>query len=259
MKGGLFKLNYRSFILHPSAPRPAYELRLAYALTACFSILIFLPQLWSAPSCAAQSPTAPASSADGKAQGRPVHKINPEALRKYAGRYELETGVIPISTLDVTLEDGELWVKPSLVKKRRLAHKSGTRFIDEVEGTPYVFNKDEDGKIVSLTFEFEGSSYKAERVALPPPSLKGNTTFRLKGYADAAIVVLSGSFNDWSQSQFVFGREGDEWVCRIDLGPGKYAYKFIVDGNWILDPDNPETEDDDYGIKNSVLVLKDKK
>jgi hypothetical protein len=190
------------------------------------------------------------------AQEKAVHKVNPESLKKYVGRYELETGLIPISTLDVTLEDGDLWVKPSLVKKRRLVHRSRTRFTDELEGAGYFFNKDEEGHIVSLTFEFEGSSYTAQRVALPAPSLKGNTTFRLKGYADARAVVLAGSFNDWNQSQLVFGREGGEWVCRVDLQPGRYTYKFIVDGNWILDPDNPETEEDEAGNKNSVLVVR---
>jgi len=184
-----------------------------------------------------------------------ARKINPEALRKYVGRYQLDAGIIPISTLDVTIENNELWVKPSVVKKRRLIHKSKTVFLDEVEGTPLSFNKDEDGKIVSVDFEYEGEKYTAARITLPPPSLKGNATFRLKGYPNASIVVLAGSFNQWNQSQYVFGREGDEWVCRVDLEPGKHAYKFIVDGNWLLDPANPNTEDDDYGVKNSVIIV----
>lgn len=195
---------------------------------------------------------------DPKTQTQPAKRINPEALKKYVGRYELEVGIIPISTLDVTLESSELWLKPSVVKKRRLLHKSKTVFIDEVAGTACTFNKGEDGKIVSLTFEYEGASYTAQRVTLPPPSLKGNTTFRLKGYAKADLVILSGTFNNWNQSQFIFAREGDEWVCRIDLEPGKYAYKFIVDGNWILDPANAVTEEDEAGNVNSVLVVPQK-
>jgi hypothetical protein len=188
-------------------------------------------------------------------QQQPARKIDPEALKKYVGRYELESGIIPISTLDVTLENNELWVKPSVAKKRKLVHKSKTVFVDEIEGTPLSFNKDDDDKIVSVAFEYEGARYTALRVTLPAPSLKGNTTFKLKGYPDASIVALSGSFNNWNQSQFIFGREGDEWICRIDLEPGKHAYKFIVDGNWLLDPANPNSEDDDYGVKNSVIMV----
>jgi hypothetical protein len=204
--------------------------------------------------CRAQSqPSAPTHS-----QTKPDHKaspgIDPENLKRYVGRYRLEVGLIPISTLDVTLEDAALWVKPSVVKKRRLLHKSGTVFLDEVEGARYIFNREIDGNSSSVTFEFEGAEYTAQRVVLPAPSLKGNTTFRLRGFADAHIVALAGSFNDWDESKLICGREDGAWVCRLDLEPGSYTYKFIVDGNWILDPDNPITSVDDAGNTNNVLI-----
>jgi hypothetical protein len=177
---------------------------------------------------------------------------------KYVGRYELESGIIPISTLDVFFEENELWIKPSVSKKRRMIPQPNSptsrgTFLDEISGSLYRFNRDEKGKIVSLTFHYEDAEYTAQRIVLPQPSLKGNTTFRLKAHDRAKVVVLSGSFNNWAQSQYIFAREGDEWICRIDLEPGRYAYKFIVDGKWILDPANPDTEDDDYGVKNSVI------
>ncbi|MGH9873639.1 MAG: DUF3471 domain-containing protein [Pyrinomonadaceae bacterium] len=237
--------------------------RLFFILCLSFLLLtvprgIFTHGSWAAlhPSSFILHPlNGPSSFSLHPLQQQQPHKINPEALKKYVGRYELEAGIIPISTLDVTLENNELWVKPSVVKKRRLIHKSKTVFVDEIEGTPLIFNKDADGKIVSVDFEYEGAKYTASRVTLPPPTLKGNTTFRLQGYADASIVALAGSFNNWKQSEYVLGREGDEWVCRVDLEPGKHAYKFIVDGNWLLDPANPNTEDDDYGVKNSVIIV----
>jgi len=182
-------------------------------------------------------------------------KINPEALKKYVGRYELEVGIIPISTLDVTLEGDELWVKPSMSVKRKLLHSTKTTFNDQREGTPLTFSKDVDGKIVGVTFVYEGENYTARRVELPAPSLKGNTTFRLPGFSDARIVALAGSFNHWNQSQFIFGKEGDVWVCRIDLEPGTHTYKFVVDGDWLIDPANPVMADDDYGVRNSVIVV----
>ena len=197
----------------------------------------------------ARSAQQTAAKPDDKAK----QKASAEEFRKYAGRYELEVGVIPVSTLDVTVADGELWMKPSLVRKRRLVRKSKSVFTDELEGTPVTFNRDEEGQVVSLTFVYEGEPYTARRVELPPPSLKGNTAFRLKGYADASVVVLAGSFNGWNQSQLLFGREGDEWVCRVDLDPGVYQYKFIVDGDWLLDPTNPDTAEDEAGNVNNVL------
>jgi hypothetical protein len=260
MMKAILNFNSGALILPPFDFRRALRHVLRHAcvrlltLTAFSLALLFQTQAGGSL-CPAQTSNVPAAEAISKPQEKAVHKVNPETLKKYVGRYELETGIIPISTLDVTLENNDLWIKPSLVKKRRLVRRSTTLFTDEVEGARYVFNQDEDGKIVSLTLDFEGSSYTAQRVSLPPPSLKGNTTFRLKDYPDASVVVLAGSFNDWNQSQLVFGREGNEWVCRIDLAPGRYTYKFIVDGNWMMDPANPETEEADYGEKNSVLVV----
>ena len=210
--------------------------------------------------CAAQTQPAqqpPAKPQDSSAQKpAPKSKLSPEVLKKYAGRYELEVGLIPISTLDVTASDGELWVKPTASKRRRLFHKSKTTFTDEVEGTPVTFNRDDEGKVVSLTFTYEGEPFTARRVELPPPSLKGGTTFRLKGHEDATVVALAGSFNEWNQSQLIFGREGNDWVCRMDLEPGVYRYKFIVDGDWLLDPTNPDTVEDEAGNVNNVLEIK---
>src|SRR2546423_14093977 len=140
-------------------------LALLFALV-CHSAFVVAPG--AAQTQSAQQPTA-------KAEDKTKQGARDEALRKYAGRYELEVGIIPISTLDVTVADGELWMKPSVVKKRRLVRKSRATFTDEVEGTPVNFNRDDDGHVASLTFVFEGESYTARRVELPSPSLKGNT------------------------------------------------------------------------------------
>jgi hypothetical protein len=191
---------------------------------------------------------------DAKPQDK--SKSGVPALREYVGRYELEVGLIPVSTLDVTLEGGELWVKPSQAKKRRLSRARKAAFTDELEGKPVSFGRDDEGRVTSLTFFYEGEPYTARRVELPLPSLKGNTTFRLKGYPDASVVVLTGTFNNWHQSQLRFGREGDDWVCRIDLDPGVYRYKFVVDGDWLLDPSNPDTAEDEAGNVNNVLEVK---
>jgi hypothetical protein len=205
---------------------------------------------------AVSSQTPAARQSSGKAEEGQRQKAGAEALAEYAGRYELEVGLIPVSTLDVTVAGGELWLKPSNVKRRRLARKGKAAFADELEGTPVRFDRDDERRVVSLTFVYEGEPYTARRVELPSPSLKGNTTFRLKGHDDASVVVLAGSFNEWNQSQLLFGREGGEWVCRLDLDPGVYRYKFIVDGDWLLDPSNPETAEDEAGNVNNVLEVK---
>lgn len=220
-----------------------------YSLAVC--LLALCCSIAARVACAQTQP-APTS----QVNEQPARKESP--LKKFAGRYELETGILPISTLDVTLAGEQLWIKPSLVKKRRLLQRAKLTFVDEIEGRRYKFERDAEGRIVSVTFEYEGGSYTAARVQLPPPSLQGNTTFRLPGYQDANIVAVAGSFNNWNQSQIICAHQQTEWLCRTDLYPGRYTYKFIVDGNWILDPVNHETEEDAAGNINNVLIVSDK-
>lgn len=86
------------------------------------------------------------------------------------------------------------------------------------------------------------------------PSLTGNTTFVLRGYPKAKRVTLAGTFNSWDSRHVICGKVEQQWTCRIDLEPGKYLYKFVVDDDWILDPDNPLREDDGQGNINSIFV-----
>jgi len=68
----------------------------------------------------------------------------------------------------------------------------------------------------------------------------GDTTyFTLKGYSNAREVYLSGSFNEWNQRELAMQKTADGWQLPYVLGHGNYEYKFIVDGKWITDPENP--------------------
>ncbi len=76
---------------------------------------------------------------------------------------------------------------------------------------------------------------------------------------DATAVWLSGQFNDWgstADSAWVMTSTGaGVWSYDAELSPGAWQYKFIVDGVWIADPDNPATVDDGFGGVNSVLEV----
>lgn len=88
----------------------------------------------------------------------------------------------------------------------------------------------------------------------PKPSLTGNTTFTLRGHDGARVVALAGSFNGWDSQHVLCGKENGRWVCRVDLPAGKYLYQFVVDDEWITDPDNPLLEDSGNGSVASVIV-----
>jgi Glycogen recognition site of AMP-activated protein kinase/Domain of unknown function (DUF3471) len=181
-------------------------------------------------------------------------------LQDYVGRYQADQTTVENFILDVFVEKDQLWIKPSHSPKTQLEAKSADSFVITAVNGPITFSRDAKGLVESLTIAPSPASGAkpliAKKLTLPAPSLKGNTTFRLKGHPNARVVAVAGSFNEWNQSQVLCGKEGEEWVCRIDLAPGKYTYKFIIDGDWILDPANPDTEEDERGFTNSVLVVK---
>ena len=63
--------------------------------------------------------------------------------------------------------------------------------------------------------------------------------FQLKGFENAKTVSLSGSFNGWKKDELIMNKTSTGWELPYTLGPGNYQYKYIVDGKWISDPDNP--------------------
>ena len=85
--------------------------------------------------------------------------------------------------------------------------------------------------------------------------IQPNYTFRLKGYPNAKKVTLAGDFNNWDPESFVMRREDNEWVFQVHLSPGKTRYKFVVNGNWILDPANKLWEQNEHNTGNSILWI----
>jgi hypothetical protein len=87
-------------------------------------------------------------------------------------------------------------------------------------------------------------------------TVKPNYTFRLKQFPDAQHVIVTGSFNGWNEDSFKMTRKDGAWEYTLNLKPGKYTYKFIVDGQWMIDPANEEWEENREGTGNSVLWVK---
>jgi len=73
-------------------------------------------------------------------------------------------------------------------------------------------------------------------------------TYRDEG---ARHVAWAGDYNEWNTNADAFTDDGSGiFTIVIPLAPGEHQYKFVVDGNWITDPSNPQIGGD-YG--NSVV------
>ena len=73
---------------------------------------------------------------------------------------------------------------------------------------------------------------------------------------EAEQVFLAGNFNDWSPESLPMVNENGLWKISMELEPGEYQYKFVVNGtNWMEDPDAPSYVDDGFGGKNGAFKL----
>jgi hypothetical protein len=137
--------------------------------------------------------------------------------------------------------------------------ESESRFRDsEIPDLNLAFVKDEKGNVIGLNLDRGQGDIRVKKMPPPVPRVTGNTTFKLAANTHAEAVAIYGSFNNWIQTKNYCAREGDGWICRVELAPGKYAYRFLVDGVGLIDPTNPVTEDDGQGRVDSVIVIKPK-
>jgi cyclomaltodextrinase / maltogenic alpha-amylase / neopullulanase len=80
-------------------------------------------------------------------------------------------------------------------------------------------------------------------------------TFSLRpGGKKVGQVAVAGQFNGWNtQSHPMIAKENGDFELFVRLPAGAHPYKFIVDGEWTLDPGNPERVGDGTGSENSVV------
>jgi 1,4-alpha-glucan branching enzyme len=71
----------------------------------------------------------------------------------------------------------------------------------------------------------------------------------------ASSVAVAGSFNGWDLNKTPMQKEGNGWKAKLSLAPGRYEYRFVVDGQWTNDPNAKECVRNDFGSTNSILVV----
>ncbi|MCU0665529.1 MAG: glycogen-binding domain-containing protein [Candidatus Omnitrophica bacterium] len=82
-------------------------------------------------------------------------------------------------------------------------------------------------------------------------------TVEFKLYAPSAkCVSLAGNFNNWDTGS-IKAKKGikGSWMIKKSLKPGRYEYKFFVDGNWVNDPSSSNIANS-FGTQNSIIEVK---
>jgi len=72
----------------------------------------------------------------------------------------------------------------------------------------------------------------------------------------AKKVSLAGSFNSWDSKGLAAKKDSKgNWSVKTSLKPGKYEYKFFVDGSWQNDPCATRITNS-FGTQNNIIEIK---
>jgi chromosome partitioning protein len=114
----------------------------------------------------------------------------------------------------------------------------------------------------ALAVEVEASPPLQSEIALPAEPVEHPPREIVVRFRDANAndVRIAGDFNGWVPDKGVrslIESEGQTrvWTKILRLAPGTYQYRYVVDGEWREDPENPEIISSTVGGRNSVLVV----
>ena len=82
----------------------------------------------------------------------------------------------------------------------------------------------------------------------------GTVRFAVNPHQGARRVQLAADFTGWKPKAMRKQKNGG-FVNVVPLGCGTYEYKFLIDGQWQMDPDNHCWSLNPYGTMNSVAQV----
>lgn len=84
---------------------------------------------------------------------------------------------------------------------------------------------------------------------------KRRVTFFIEAQ-NADNVSLMGDFNSWNEKMHPMKKEdNDVWKKTVFLTPGRYEYRFLVDGQWQKDPNNDQVCQNNFGTLNNFIII----
>jgi CubicO group peptidase (beta-lactamase class C family) len=91
-------------------------------------------------------------------------KLDPAVLKNYVAKYEGDPGIIQNLVIEITVENGELYITSPLKPKTRLVALSPTEFLIAETTATVVFNLDAQGKATGLTLKSKRAIINARRL-----------------------------------------------------------------------------------------------
>lgn len=74
---------------------------------------------------------------------------------------------------------------------------------------------------------------------------------------DGHEMFVAGTFNNWdpTDKSLKYSPKHASYRATMLLPAGTYEYKFVVDGEWQVDPSCDQWTTNEYGTLNSVITL----
>ena len=72
---------------------------------------------------------------------------------------------------------------------------------------------------------------------------------------EAQKVCVAGDFNNWDTNSHPLKASKGTWKTSLQLKPGRYEYRFLIDGEWQNDPNCTDFASNPYGHENCVITL----
>ena len=102
----------------------------------------------------------------------------------------------------------------------------------------------------------KAATVKKAPAAKKPASKHKHVKFQVQT-KPGSKVFIGGDFNEWNHLlQELIDQDGNGvYEVVIALEPGVYEYKFHINDNWCIDPDNSNFRQNVMGTLNSVIIV----
>lgn len=99
-----------------------------------------------------------------------------------------------------------------------------------------------------------GGSVEGWRRSIGPRKVSGGILFQYF-CPEAKHVLLAGDFNQWVGTPLLRRNSNGLWQRVVPLRDGGYRYKYLVDGEWKLDPAALHQKENPFGNRDSYVEL----
>ena len=150
-------------------------------------------------------------------------------LSNYFRIYEEKIEILENSLFNFKITKDSLWIRASR----------------DVKGFKPISLRIGKSKFILMT-ETEAVNHKKFEYTIDALSLND-------AYLDTNKIFVMGNFNNWNRTSHPLRFDGIRWSLTLSFPPGDYEYKFVVNGEELLDPQNKHFKANGLGGYNSIF------